>query len=273
MSSSPLQEIVALLGCPAAGNPSQYVFERAIEAAGLDWRFVTCDVAIGDAVPAIAGALALGLRGCLLAGPLREAAIPLVGTMTPSAAFAGAASLVERRDGGLVAHMTDGRGIVEAVRTHADPAARSAVVVGAGSCGRAAALELAVAGAPEVLVCDPDRDRAEAAARDLAATGPAAVLDWHDLAIPPQAGVLVLAPTTSGHAPVIGGLRRDLVVADTLLANHPSPPADQAAGIGACLVDGIEIHAVRTLIDFQTLTGVTSDLEAIREALEEFFSG
>ena len=45
MTSVALQEIVALLGCPAAGNPAQYLFERLIQAAGLDWRFLTFDVA------------------------------------------------------------------------------------------------------------------------------------------------------------------------------------------------------------------------------------
>jgi len=43
MTSPALQEVIALLGAPAAGNPAQYLFERAIAAAGLDWQFVTCD--------------------------------------------------------------------------------------------------------------------------------------------------------------------------------------------------------------------------------------
>jgi len=73
MTSPALQEIVALLGCPAAGDPSQYLFERAIEAAGLDWRFVTCDVAATDAAAALAGVAALAFRGCLVSGAIREA--------------------------------------------------------------------------------------------------------------------------------------------------------------------------------------------------------
>lgn len=44
MRNSALQDIAALLGCPAAGNPAQYLFERAIAATGLDWRFLTFDV-------------------------------------------------------------------------------------------------------------------------------------------------------------------------------------------------------------------------------------
>ena len=34
MTSPALQEIIALLGSPAAGNPAQYLYERMLEAAG-----------------------------------------------------------------------------------------------------------------------------------------------------------------------------------------------------------------------------------------------
>ena len=44
MTSPALQEVVAVLASPAAGNPSQYLFERALAAAGLDWRLITCDL-------------------------------------------------------------------------------------------------------------------------------------------------------------------------------------------------------------------------------------
>jgi shikimate dehydrogenase len=268
MTSPALQEIVALLGCPAAGDPAQYLFERAIEAAGLDWRFVTCDVAAGDAAAALAGAAVLGFRGCLLSGPLREAALPLVGVASPSATFAAAVSLVERRDGTLVGHLTDGRGIVEALRAHVDPSGRTAIVAGAGACGRAVALELAAAGVGQLLICDPDPALAAALAESLPAAAAATTLDWQPLAIPPHAGIVVVTPTDA--QPAFTGLRPDLVVADAVVPGGPSTVAAEARGHGCCLVDGIEIHACRTAIDFHTLTGIEADVEMLREALEEF---
>jgi hypothetical protein len=36
LANAALQDVVSLLGCPAAGNPAQYLFERAFAAAGLD---------------------------------------------------------------------------------------------------------------------------------------------------------------------------------------------------------------------------------------------
>lgn len=274
MKSPALQEIIALLGCPAAGNPAQYLFERAIAAADLDWRFVTCDVAAGDVAAAIAGVGVLGFRGCVLSGPLREAAVPLVAAASPTATFSGAVSLIEQRPEGLAGHMTDGRGIVEALRAHVDPAGKTTLIVGADACGRAAALELALAGAGGLLVCDPQPERALALVDALTGVhaAEAATLDWQaTLALPDHVGIVVLA-ALDGHRLAFTGLRREVFVADAVLAGQLSSTADQAAAQGCCVVDGIEIHAAQTAIDFHALSGVEPDADMLREALEEFLS-
>jgi len=273
MTSPALQEIVALLGCPAAGNPAQYLFERAIEAAELDWRFVTCDVAVADVAAAVAGVAALGFRGCLLAGPLREAALPAVVTLSPTATFSGGITLVERTAAGLAGHMTAGRGVVEALRAHADLATAGAVVVGADTTGRAVALELALAGVGDLVVCDPDLARATALVEAIGAVQAttASVAEWRTgMALPERAAIVVLG--AAGREGTFTGWRSDLVVADTLLASRISPPAVEARRQGGCIVDGLEIHAAQAAIDFQALTGQEADADMLRDALDEFLS-
>lgn len=274
MTTSALQDIIALLGCPAAGNPAQYLFERAISAAELDWRFITCDVAEADCGAALAGIRALGLRGCLLSGRLRGVALPHVASVSPSAAFAGSISLIERRADGLAGHMTDGRGMVEALRAHVDPAGRTALIVGADACGRAAALELALAGAAAIAVADPDAAATANLVEALTAVHGtrAQVVDWDDpLMVPADVAVVALtAPETVRFASET--LRPELVVADAMLAGQLSAAAARAAERGCCVVDGIEIHASQAAIDFQALTGIEPDAEMLREALEEFLS-
>ncbi len=277
MTSPALQDIVALLGCPAAGNPAQYLFERAIEAAGLDVRFVTVEVAAARLAEALGGSAAMGFKGCLLSGPLREAAVPLVGTLTPTASFVGGITLVERQADSLVGHMTDGRGVVEALRGHIDPAGSRTLVLGAGARGRAVALELALAGAAGIVVADPDQARAASLAEALGglSAATATVLEWQStLGVPPDVDIVVAAGPDAGGSPTpsIAGLRPDVVVADLTLATTPSAVGRQAAEASACLVDGLEIHAARTAIDFQTLLGVETDTELLRDALDEFLS-
>ena len=269
MTSGPLQEIVAVLASPAAGNPSQYLFERAVEAAGLDLRIVTCDVAPERIGEALAGVAAMGFRGCLLAGPLRRAALHVVAAASPTARFAGGVGLVERTANGLAGHLTDGRGVVESLRAHLDPTGRHALVVGAGTTGRAVALELALAGAAGITVADPHEGLAEQLVADLAGleSAPATLLTWSDsLAVPPRVGIVMRATAT---AVTFADLRPEIVLADVSPAVGMPPEATAA---GCCLVDGLEIRAVQAAIDFQSLTGVEADVEMLREALDEYLS-
>jgi shikimate dehydrogenase len=277
MTSPALQEVVALLGCPAAGNPAQYLFERMITAAGLDWQFVTLDVQPERIAEAIAGVSAMGFRGCLLAGPLRAAALSTVASASPAATFAGAVSLFERQPTGPAGHMTDGRGVLEALRSHIDPAGATVLIVGAGAAARAAALELSLARAAEIIVCDRTPERAAALVDMLTAmaAAPASALPWEaTIAIPERVGIVVSAVPADGQKPVVplAGLRPDLVVADLALVSQPAPLVTAARGAGACVIDGLEIHCERTAIDFHTLTGLETDTEMLRDALDEFFS-
>lgn len=275
MSSPALQDVVAVLDCPAAGNPAQFVLERACAEAGLDVRFLTAEVRPENLAAALAGTAALGFRGCLLAGPLEAAALPLVATASPAATFAGAVSLVQRQADMLSGHYTTGRGVVAALRGHVDPAGVRALVVGAGPVGRGVALELALAGAAGIVVCARDIAAAEALAdalRTAEAAVPVAVLEHGEAVEVPEGIGIVVAATASADPPLFSGLRSDHVVADLALGAVPSAVARQATGSGACLVDGQEIHAVRAAIDFHTLTGLEIDPDVLREAFDEFLS-
>jgi shikimate dehydrogenase len=269
MTSPALQEVVAVLASPAAGNPSQYLFERALAAAGLDWRMITCDVAPSRLTAAISGAAALGFRGCLVSGPLRALALGLVATTSPAATFARGVSLLERSAEGFSGHMTAGRGVIEAVRGHADPAGRTVLVLGAGPTGRAVALEMALAGASGILVAAENAEQAAALAEDLTAmnTAPAELLPWAaTIEVPERAGIVVRA---TAAATLLAGLRAEVVYADVAAVADPPP---EAVAAGCCLVTGLEVRAVQAAIEFQALTGIEPDVELLREALDEYLS-
>ncbi len=42
------QELVGVFGCPVAENPTQAMIEPAFRAMGLDWRYLTVEVAPED---------------------------------------------------------------------------------------------------------------------------------------------------------------------------------------------------------------------------------
>jgi shikimate 5-dehydrogenase len=62
------------------------------------------------------------------------------------------------------------------------------------------------------------------------------------------------------------------VVAEAVLSPEPASVGRQALAAGACLVDGLEIHATRAAIDFRQITGLAADADLLRDALDEFLS-
>ena len=276
MQNSALQDIAALLGCPAAGNPAQYLFEHAITATGLDWRFLTFDVSPDSLRDALKGIESLGFRGCVLDGPLRGQATPFMAGASPAATFSKAVDLVSCQKDGLFGHMTIGRGLVEAIRPHIDVAGSRVFLVGAGPAARAIALELALAQVKEIFIANRSAPHATSLLNDLREL-PGVIstpLEWGPHLEVPSGVHLVVNATTSGIKPAfeLSQLRPDLVVADLALLSHQSPILDAAMKAGASVVNGLDIRAEATAIDFQILTDIKPDTEMLREALDEFLA-
>ena len=276
MTESAIPAITALFGCPAAGQPAQFLFERALAAAGLDWRFLTCEVDKAGLEQALRGAAAMGFRGCLLTGPLRQLAAGCVDESSPAAGFAAAVSRVDIRDGRLLGDMTEGRGAVEAIRWHIEPADHGVLVIGSDPAAKAVSLELALGHANLVILADRNREQLSAAAEAIAGLDsvPVAACHWSErLAIPDTVRIVVAAtPLTAAEATAIDGLRAELIVVDLQVASQTSPLIAVARQHGCCTVDGLDVRCEQAAIDFQAWTGLDADAEVLRDAPDEFFS-
>ncbi|MCA9267046.1 MAG: shikimate dehydrogenase, partial [Planctomycetales bacterium] len=51
------------MGQPVAGNPTQFMIERAFADCGLDWRYLTLEVPPESLADAVRGMKAMGFRG------------------------------------------------------------------------------------------------------------------------------------------------------------------------------------------------------------------
>ncbi len=69
MDDSPIQSALCAIGHPIAGNPTQFVTQRALAALGLDWQFISFDVQPEMLQRAIAGIDSLGFCGAIIAPP------------------------------------------------------------------------------------------------------------------------------------------------------------------------------------------------------------
>jgi shikimate dehydrogenase len=159
------------------------MIEKALDRCGLDWRYVTLDVAPEDLGDAVRGMRAMGFAGGNCAEPHKQAVIPHLDRTTELAGTAGVVNLISRDENGLVGDNTEGKALLESLRPHIDPVEKRFVLLGAGRVARAIGLELAGAGAAEILVVDRTEPRAEELAALLTgrteATGTPVVLEGY----------------------------------------------------------------------------------------------
>jgi shikimate dehydrogenase len=279
--SHPLQEIVCCMGQPVAGNPTQFMMERAFAAAGLDWRYLTLEVPPDKLADAVRGMRAMGFRGGNLTLPHKVAVIPLLDDLSQAAALMGAVNCVHRIDDRLLGENTDGKGFVQSLREVTDPVGKRVVVLGAGGAARAIAVELGLNGVTHVTVVNRGRERGEELVRLLHENVkiPAEFVEWKgNYAVPEDCDVVINATSIglgdlSARVPVEGkSLRPGLVAADVIFNPAYTRFLREAGDQGATTLDGLGMLVNQAVIGFQIWTGSEPDAGVMREALEEFLS-
>jgi shikimate dehydrogenase len=271
-----------LLGEIVDGNPTQEMLDAAFAAAGLPWSYVSMAVPRDGFAAAWNAVRVLGFSGVNVTKPFKLEAARLVDRLTPAAAAIGAVNCVYLDGPALIGDNTDGRGLARAVAgvTRIDGA--SVEVLGAGGAARAAAVELALAGASRVTVVS----RAEAAGRSLvdavAALGRSAAAwqAWGDVRRVGSGIDLLVNATSVGMldpdehpAVVIDALRPGSTVADVIIAARPTALLVEAAGRGLTTVHGNEMLVHQAAIGFEAWTGRPADLQVMRAALAEALAG
>jgi len=141
------KEIIGLFASPVDENPTVVMMEAAFADLDLDWRYITMKVKPRLLKHAVRGAVAMGLRGFNCTIPHKQAVIPFVDELAPSASLMGAVNcVVIQDDGRLIGYNTDGQGLVAILSKQRQLAGQRVSIVGAGGAARAIAVELALAG-------------------------------------------------------------------------------------------------------------------------------
>lgn len=274
-----LQEICALVGQPVAGNPTQYMIEKAFAHHGLDWRYLTLEVAPAELADAIRGMRAMGFRGGNITKPHKVAVVEHLDRLSDSAAMMGAVNCIVREDHRLVGENTDGKGFMKSLATVADPAGKRIVLFGAGGAARAIGIELALAGAAGITVVNRTPERGQELVDLLTAkTQTAAALAvWSgDFALPADVEITVNATSIGMNDPEarlpvdFRAAAKSLVAADVVASPPDTRFLDEARRHGATTLDGLGMIVHQAAIAFRLWTGIDPDTAVMREAVEEF---
>jgi shikimate dehydrogenase len=120
------------------GNFGSRFHNRLYELTGLDYVYKSFSTA--DLAGAIAGIRALGIRGCAISMPFKEAVIPLLDGLAPSAKAINSVNTIVNDSNVLTGHNTDYGAVVDFV-SGIDPATPF-VLRGSGGMAKAVAAAL-----------------------------------------------------------------------------------------------------------------------------------
>ena len=190
--------IAGLLGWPVAHSRSPVIHNHWLAQHGIPGRYVLFPVPPEKLEAAVRGIAALGLRGCNVTTPHKQAIFPLLDRVDDLARRIGAVNtVVVEKDGSLTGFNNDGNGFIQSLRDVAPtwtPASGPILVLGAGGAARAVVASLAAQGATEIRIANRTLEKSQEIAH---AVGPSVkVLRW-DQRNDAMDGVALLANSTS----------------------------------------------------------------------------
>ncbi len=255
--------VAGVVGRPVQHSLSPLLHNAWLAAAGIDGVYVAFPLE-GDGFEALVSGFRGGVvRGLNVTIPFKERALACADEASDLARRSGAANvLVFEPDGRIVAHNTDGIGLLSAFRNLApawDPAAGPVTVLGAGGAARGAVAALLKAGTPQVRVVNRTLARAEALA---GALGPQVIaLSLADAADAFDGTTAVINATAAG----LSGQGRldiplDLTPASAVIMDMVYKPLDtlflaQARTLGRQTVDGLEMLIGQAAPAFEAFFG------------------
>lgn len=280
-----LAELTGSFSTSAAQNPTVDIMEAAFADAGLNFRYINCEVPPADLAGAVGGAIAMGWRGFNCSIPHKVAVIEHLDTLAPSAEIIGAVNtvVIDRGDGAprLTGENTDGQGFVASLKPVRDPAGQHVVILGAGGAARAIAVEVALAGALSVTIINRTPERGQAVADLIDTRTPAAgrYLPWTPAVHIPHGTSVLINATSIGFHPNehdtpdvdVTSLTPDMVVADVVVNPPETNFLKAAAAQGCTTLDGLGMLVNQALINARLWTGQDLSGPVMRAALEEIF--
>ncbi|MFZ4515165.1 MAG: shikimate dehydrogenase [Acidimicrobiia bacterium] len=261
--------LAGVIGDPVRHSRSPAMFNAAFAAAGLDWVYVAFPVSAGRGRDAVAAMRWLDIAALNVTMPHKaEAAVSCDALVGDALVLGVANSVVLRPDGCIEGAVTDGDGLVRAVRELGGVLEDASVcVLGAGGAARAITLALGRAGAHVTVVA-----REVAAAQAVAAFAPGALgIAWADRDQAARESTLIVNATPIGMqgepAPIsVAALSAHTIVLDTVYSPAHTALVDAAQERGLVAANGLSMLVHQAALAFEFFTGVAAPLDVMRWA-------
>ena len=234
--------------------------------AELGLNFAYKAFSTGDLDGAIGGVRALGIRGCSVSMPFKEAVIPLVDELNASARAIESVNTIVNDDGRLTAYNTDYEATATLIGRHALDPATPVLLRGSGGMAKAVVAAFRDAGFGHLTVLA----RNEAAGRALADR-----YGYHWVRHEPQpgAGIIVNVTPLGMNGPDADALafpqahiEAARAVFDVVAFPAETPLIRAARAAGKPVITGAEVIALQAARQFELYTGVSITGDQVERA-------
>jgi shikimate dehydrogenase len=268
--------LAGVLGNPIAHSRSPKLHRHWLKTYDLAGDYVALPVE-GDNLETVLKTLPkMGFVGVNVTIPHKVHALHIADQVTDRATLIGAANtLTFLPDGKIYADNTDGYGFIENLRQNASgwrANAGPAAVFGAGGAARAIIVALLDAGAPEILLSNRTRAKAETLRQEFGSR--VRVVEWVQAGNMLEEAATVVNTTSLGMKGAaefrvpLDGLRPDAVVTDLVYTPLRTPLLDTASEMGCTTVDGLGMLLHQGVPGFERWFGVRPEVnDALRKAV------
>lgn len=288
-----VQPLVACLGNPVAGNPTQFVMSRIAREAELDWRFFTSEVAPEQFETAFRGVQALGMAGMAILEPFQEQAADFLDSISEAASRMGRVSVARQEGDRWIGDHTLGAALIRLLRAKLSGSPlredgtmspQSIAVWGPSQTVQLIeGLLPALDGDFIALACGEHGEASSVPPSDgePSASGNAQVVTLEELAsLERPVRVLVLdfpasqriarPKTIAKRLQQIAWATSPVVVCTQGRRQLDDEAFDWLKGRDVCIAEELELMSYRAAADFHFWTGIEPSMDWIREALEEY---
>jgi shikimate dehydrogenase len=277
-------QVLAVLGKPVRHSLSPAIHNAALQATGLNYVYVACEV--DDIQAAVMGMRGLGIRGFSITIPHKVSAMGLADEIDPVAASIGSINTLVNNEGVLRGFNTDGYGALRGIETAGvNLEGAEVTILGSGGGARAIACTLAAkADLSKLNILGVIEDEVKALTRHLAQFASARVegeVLSYDSLKKALAGTLLLVnctpigmhPKTDDSLVPADLLGSPLVVFDIVYNPMETRLLREARERKCRVISGVEMFIHQAIAQFELFTGQSAPEAVMRKVVLESLRG
>lgn len=275
-------QLIGLIATPIRHSISPKMHNAAFAKLGLDYAYLAFEIDPPQLEDTVKGLKAMGIRGFNVSMPYKTSIIDYLDELSPAATLCQAVNTVVNEDGKLIGHMTDGSGLIRALKDEGyDIRGKKITVVGCGGAGKAIQIQAALYGVAELAIFNRSCEKGEQVTNLIneQTTCKATFYELNNEDVLKEQladSYLLINATSIGMADLEGesfinnlsALHSDLIVCDIIYNPSKTKLLEQAESVGCQTINGVGMIIYQGAEAFKLWTGKDMPLEHVKEVLD-----